>query len=76
VPSIKSENLYGQSFAKATGQAINKEFNGGFNLPVHRRYLSQNASEHGKFNYRRIRNQDEPADIRDNVDQVNFNDAE
>jgi hypothetical protein len=29
VPQVKSENLYGKSFAKVTGNAINKEFENG-----------------------------------------------
>lgn len=66
VPSVKAENLFGKSFAKGTATAVNKEFHGGFNAPTHQRYLSQNAIEHGKTNFRRIRDTEEPADIRDN----------
>lgn len=40
VPSLKAENLFGKSFARGTAAAINKEFDGGFDIPKHQRYLS------------------------------------
>jgi hypothetical protein len=42
VPNIKSENIYGKSFAKGTAAAVNEEFDRGvnFNVPTHARYLS------------------------------------
>lgn len=76
VPSIRSENIFGKSFAKGTSTAINKEFSKGFNLPTHQRYLSQNIIEHGKANFRRIRDKVEPADSRDATDATNFHDSE
>lgn len=76
VPSIKAENLFGKSFAKGTGAAVNKEFNSGFNHPNHARYMSQNAIEHGKTNFRRIRDVDEPADVNDASHTMNFSDVE
>jgi hypothetical protein len=38
VPSIKAENIFAKSFAKNTATAVNKEFEGGFDHPVHKRY--------------------------------------
>lgn len=65
VPSIKAENIFGKSYAKNTATAVNKEFDGGFNIPTHQRYLSQNAKEHSKLNFRRIQFQAEPSNVRD-----------
>lgn len=76
MPSVRAENLFGKSFAKGTGTAVNKEFNGGFDHPVNARYLSHNAIEHGKTNFRRIRDTEEPADVRDAAYTTNFNDSE
>lgn len=76
VPSVKAENLFGKSFAKGTGAAVNKEFNGGFDHPNQARYLSVNAIEHGKTNFRRIRDSEEPADAKDMQHTSNFNDVE
>lgn len=78
VPSIQSENLFGKSYAKNTATAVNSEFNRGvnFNIPTHARYLSQNKIEHGKLNFRRIRDTEEPADVNDMINTQNFNDIE
>ena len=38
VPQIKSENLFGKSFAKTTGAAINGEFNKGQVPPLNERF--------------------------------------
>ncbi len=78
MPSLKSENVFGKSFAKVTGITINKEFPNGFNYPSHHRFLSQNNAEYSKLNFRRIRaGQDpDPAEVRDASDTQNFSDAE
>ena len=76
VPNIKSENIFGKSFAKNTGIAVNKEFESGFNHPTHKRYLSQAVLEHGKANHRRLINEIEPADVNDMAMTQNFNDVE
>jgi hypothetical protein len=76
VPSIKAENIFAKSFAKGTGEAVNKEYHSGFDHPIHARYLSQNAIEHSKTNFRRIRDTEEPADVTDARNTSNFNDVE
>ena len=76
VPAIKSENIYGKSFARATGQAINKEFVLGFGLPVKERFRTQTAAEYNKTNFRRIKDTMEPAHVKDQQDAGNFQDAE
>ena len=76
VPGIKAENLYGKSFAKGSSKAINKEYERGFDLPTHQRFLSQNAIEHDKTNFRRIREAEDPADAKDFANTLNFSDAE
>ena len=76
VPSLKAENLYGKSFAKGSSKAINKEYEGGFDLPTHHRYLSQQAVEHDKSNFRRIREAEDPADAKDLSNTLGFSDCE
>lgn len=68
--------MFAKSFAKGSGAAVNKEFNSGFDHPSHARYLSVNAIEHSKTNFRRIRESEEPADIKDLKNTMNFNDVE
>ena len=65
VPNIKSENLYGKSYAKVTGQAINNEFIKGVALPARDRFMTQTGFEFNKQNHRRIREAPEPAEIKD-----------
>jgi hypothetical protein len=38
VPQVKSENLFGKSFAKTTGSAINAEYNKGQKPPLNERF--------------------------------------
>jgi hypothetical protein len=40
VPNVKAENLLGKSYARVTGQAINKEFVQGNDIPVTQRFAS------------------------------------
>ncbi len=67
MPNIKSENIFGKSFAKNTALAVNNEFEKGFDHPTHKRYLSQAVIEHGKTNFRRLQEAHEPADVNDMV---------
>jgi hypothetical protein len=76
IPQVKSENLYGKSFAKTTGQAINNEFNKGHNHPPRDTYVTQNNSEFNKDNFRTLRNEVDPAEMKDINDAFNFHDAE
>ncbi len=83
VPSIKAENLYGQTFGKSTSNAINGDFPrdpGVGKPPIGSgvdRYKTQNKADFTKENFRRIRNDPyEPADIIDKVDQMNMQDEE
>jgi len=83
VPSIKSENLYGQTYGKSTSNAINGDFPrdpGVGKPPIGSgvdRYKTQNKADFTKENFRRIRNdQYEPADIIDKIDQMNLQDEE
>lgn len=83
VPSIKSENLYGQTYGKSTSNAINGDFPrdpGVGKPPIGSgvdRYKTQNKADYTKENFRRIRNDTyEPADIIDKIDQMNLQDEE
>lgn len=73
---MASENLFGKSFAKTTGTAINKEHNQGFQHPIRDTYKTETAAEFGKQNYRMLRNEVEPAEAKDIKDAYDFNDAE
>jgi hypothetical protein len=62
---VNSENLYGRSFAKVTGTAINKEFVKGNSLPPKDRFKTNSNVEFNKANFRRIKDSECPAEIKD-----------
>ena len=76
VPQIKSENLFGKSFAKTTGSAINGEYNKGQQPPLNERFQTYQQAEFGKDNFRRLKEDMEPAELKDQVDASQFHDAE
>ena len=55
VPQIKSENLFGKSFANTTGAAINKEYSKGIDPPGKERFATSNNKDFGKDNFRRLK---------------------
>ena len=76
VPQIKSENLFGKSFARATGAAINGEYNKGQSPPLDERFTTLSQAEFGKENFRRLKHDVEPAELKDQRDAAEFHDAE
>jgi len=76
IPQVSSENLYGKSFAKTTGKSINGEYNTGFEHPVKETFTTQNAAEYNKDNFRTLKNEIDPAEVKDINDAYNFHDAE
>ena len=77
MPSIAAENLFAHSFAKESGKAVNKEYPpGGFDISAQARYQSMNEIEHNKSNHRRIRALADPADVKDRMNTMNFNNNE
>ena len=76
IPQIQSENLFGKSFAKTTAKAINKEYQRGFSHNIKSTYLTENASEFTKNNFRALKNEIDPAEVKDIHDAYNFHDAE
>ena len=77
VPQIKSENLYGKSFAKATGAAINGEYSQGIAPPSKGRFSTSNMKEFNTDNFRRLKaDAHDPAQQKDLGDAGNFHDAE
>ena len=81
IPSIKAENLYGQTYGKATSTAINKDYpkDPGVGKPPLGvdRYKTQTKADFTKENFRRIMKDPlEPADIIDKVDAMNMQDEE
>lgn len=73
---MKSENIFGKSFAQSTAQAINKEYVPGVAIPPHERFQTTHNSQFNKTNFRRIKDQHEPADVKDHRDCATFQDAE
>jgi hypothetical protein len=55
IPKIKSENLYGKSFAKETGISINHEHVSGFVPPLDDKYQTTSAQEHGQDQFRYLK---------------------
>lgn len=77
VPQIKSENLYGKSFAKATGAAINGEYSQGIEPPSKERFSTSNMKDFNTDNFRRLKAEGHcPAQTKDLTDAANFHDAE
>lgn len=76
MPQIKSENLFGGSFAKTTGSAINAEYNKGQTPPLNERFTSHAQEQFSKDNFRRLKNETEPCEVKDMADASNFHDAE
>ena len=76
VPQIKSENLYGKSFANTTGSAINGEYVKGVVPPEADRFTTTYAAELRKEQFRRLNGAVEPAEVKDQTDAANFHDAE
>lgn len=76
VPQIGSENLCGKGFTRTTADSINKDYIRGADPPKKERFMTENQREFAKENFRRLKNDIEPAEIKDQVDAANFNDAE
>jgi hypothetical protein len=76
VPQLKSENLYGKSFAKATGAAINGEYHKGIEPNGVERFKTSNQQHFNKDNFRRLKGEQCPAQKRDLEHAANFHDAE
>lgn len=65
MPQIKSENLFGKSFAKTTGAAINGEYNKGQQPPLNERFQTLAQQEFNKDNFRRLKGDMEPSELKD-----------
>lgn len=75
MPGVKGENLYGKSFAKTSSKAIHGEYEKG-SAPSKKVYETEDATEYGKDNFRTLRNDLEPAEVKDIIDAFQFHDAE
>mgnify|MGYP006090514777 CR=1 FL=1 len=76
IPQVASENLFGKSFAKTTGKAINKEYSQGFQHPIKETFTTENAAEFSKNNFRALQKELDPAEVKDINDAYHFHDAE
>lgn len=68
--------MFGKSFAKTTAKAINGEYESGFQHSVKQTFTSENIAEYTKDNFRGLKNDLEPAEVKDIQDAYNFHDAE
>ena len=76
MPGIQAENLYGKSFAKTSSNAIHKDHEKGFKHSIGDTYETQENKEFSKDNFRLLKKDLEPAEVKDIVDAYNFHDAE
>lgn len=76
IPQIKSENLYGKSFAKTSSAAINGEYAKGHAPKEVDRFTTSHAAEFNKNQFRRLNDAMEPAELKDANDAAEFHDAE
>ena len=68
--------MYGKSFAKTTGTAINCELEKGFDHSVKNRFTTEGQGEFNKSNFRELKDDLDPAEGKDINDCYNFHDAE
>ena len=76
MPGIHAENLYGKSFAKTSSNAIHKDHEKGSKQTVGEIYDTQEKREYNKDNFRLLKKDLEPAEVKDIIDAYNFHDAE
>jgi hypothetical protein len=78
VPRLKSENLYGKSFAKESGHAINNEHVvcDGFAAPPDARFKTSSGIEYTEDQHRYLQDKPKPAEVKDQTDADEFHDAE
>lgn len=76
VPQIKSENVFAKSFAKTTGATINSEHGKGHSPSKKERFVTTAQAEFSKENFRRLVNDIDPSELKDQEDAGKFNDAE
>lgn len=76
VPHLKSENLIGKSFAKTSGSAINGEYENGQQISQKTRFSTIAGQEFVKDQFRRLKEDIDPAEARDLQNAAEFHDAE
>ena len=73
---MSSENLFGKGYAKITANAINGDYQKGFDHPVKDRFTTETQAEFSKNNFRTLKDEMDPAEVKDVNDCYNFHDAE
>jgi len=68
--------LYGKGYAKITANAINGDYQKGFDHPVKERFTTETQAEFNKNNFRTLKEEVDPAEVKDIGDCYNFHDAE
>lgn len=76
MPGIQAENLYGKSFANTSSNAIHGDHEKGNELSVSNKYATNEGLEYTKDNFRMLKKDLEPAEVKDIIDAYNFHDAE
>ena len=76
MPGIQAENLYGKSFANTSANAIHGDHEKGNEQSISARYATNEGLEYTKDNFRLLKKDLEPAEVKDIIDAYNFHDAE
>lgn len=76
IPQVKSENLFGKGYSKITANAINGDYDAGFDHPKDARFTTEAMNEFNKSNFRKLNDEMDPAEVKDINDAYNFHDAE
>ena len=76
IPQIRSENIYGKSFARTTAKTINNEHEKGAEPTMAARFQTTHNAEFSKEQHRRLKDETEPCEVKDANDAANFHDAE
>jgi hypothetical protein len=76
IPKIHSENLYGKSFARETGIAINGEHPVGVVPPTDDKFKTTAQIEFNESQFRYLKDKVSPSEVKDQQDAGEFHDAE
>ena len=68
--------MYGKSFAKTSAQAINGDFSAGAEAKPVDTFNTDYNRHYNKNNFRTLKDEIDPAEIKDINDAYNFHDAE
>lgn len=68
--------MFGRNFAKTTARAINGDYEKGIAPSAKEQFKTEQISEYSKSNFRALKEEVDPAEVKDVNDTLNFHDAE